>query len=168
MPDCIYYLSQRSRNKLAQAHPDLRKVIELAIQNTSVDFTVLETLRGPQRQQQLINAGQSLTNNSRHLGRTPKYRPDLGSVSHAVDLGALINNQLSWDWPGYFLIADAVREAAITLEVPVVWGGCWQLLSSKLPAKKAHQNYLSRKKACKRPAFPDGPHFELSWEAYPV
>ena len=168
MSDCIYYLSQRSQNKLSQVHPDLRKVIELAIQYTPVDFTVLETVRSSQRQQQLIDAGHSRTNNSRHLARTPKYSPDLGSVSHAADLGALVNNQLSWNWPDYFQIADAVRQAAQTLEVPVVWGGCWQLLNDETPAKQAHQSYLGRKKARKQPAFADGPHFELSWEAYPI
>ena len=163
-----YQLSRKSADKLTRLHPDLRRVIERAIQLTATDFTVLETLRSPQRQSRLISEGKSKTSNSRHLGRVPAHRPELGAVAHAADLGALLNNRLSWDWPGYFQIADAVRQASLELNIPVVWGGCWQKLSANQTAEQAHRGYLARKKSSGQPAFADGPHFELNWRDYPV
>jgi len=61
---------------------------------------------------------------------------------HAVDLGAYVGGTVRWDWPLYHKIADAMKEAAQELKVDMDWGGDWQ-------------------------SFPDGPHYQLSWSAYP-
>ena len=42
-----YELSKRSKDRLSGVHPDLVKVVERAIEITTVDFTVLEGLRDP-------------------------------------------------------------------------------------------------------------------------
>jgi len=60
-------------------------------------------------------------------------------TGHAVDLAPY---PLSWDWEYFYPIADAMNEAAKELGVDVEWGGDWK-------------------------SFPDGPHFQLSWETYP-
>lgn len=125
-----FVLGKRSRTNLEGVHPDLVKVVELAIQKTEVDFTVLEGLRTRKRQQELVTKGASLTMNSRHL------------TGHAVDLGAWVNGTISWDWDYYHKINEAVEAAATELGVEVDWGGEWE-------------------------KFPDGPHFQLNWKAYP-
>lgn len=64
-------------------------------------------------------------------------------TGHAVDLGAVVAGQVRWDWPLYHRIADAMKAAAEELGTPLTWGGDWE-------------------------TFPDGPHFELPWDAYPA
>ena len=126
----MYKLGQRSRTRLQGVHPDLVKVVERAIEITTVDFTVLEGLRDPARQKLLVESGASQTLNSRHI------------TGHAVDLGALVDNRVDWSWPLYHKIADAMKEAARELNVPIVWGGDWR-------------------------TFKDGPHYELDRRKYP-
>lgn len=163
-----YMLGRRSQQRLDQAHPDLIMVVSTAIQISAVDFTVLETLRTEKRQRQKVRQGKSKTKNSRHLARVPRNEPSLGAVAHAVDLGAWINNDVDWDWPHYFLIADAMKTAAEAHNVRIKWGGCWDYLDHYDNAEQAYHAYIQRKKDAGKEPFPDGPHFELCWEAYPV
>lgn len=125
-----FRLSQRSRARLQGVHPDLIAVVEAAIRRTSVDFMVTEGRRDPVRQVALVRAGASRTLNSRHL------------TGHAVDVAALIEGQVRWDWPLYGRIAGAFKAAATDLRIPLTWGGDWTRLR-------------------------DGPHFELDRRAYP-
>ena len=126
----MFKLSARSLSRLEGVHPDLVKVVHRAIQNSTVDFAVLEGLRTPERQQQLVKAGASLTLKSRHL------------TGHAVDLGAMVDGKIRWDWPLYYKIAEAMKDAARDLKVSITWGGDWTM-------------------------FKDGPHYELNRKAYP-
>ena len=126
-----FRLGARSRTRLEGVHPDLVKVVERAIVLTTVDFTVLEGLRTLERQAQLVKSGASQTMNSRHL------------TGHAVDLGAWVTNQVRWDWPLYYRIADAMKAAAQAEDVSIEWGGDWK-------------------------TFKDGPHYQLPWKEYPV
>lgn len=123
-------LGSISRKHLIDVHPDLVRVIEHAITQTTVDFRVTEGLRTLERQRQLVKAGASHTLNSRHL------------TGHAVDLVALIDGKVRWDWPLYDCIAVAVLGAADTLDIPVEWGGHWT-------------------------RFKDGPHYQLARKRYP-
>lgn len=125
-----FALSQKSVDRLAGVHPKLVAVVNLAITISPVDFAVLEGLRTIERQKSLVAAGASKTMRSRHL------------TGHAVDLGAIVDGQVLWDWALYPRIADAVKEAARQLGTPIEWGGDWK-------------------------SFKDGPHFQLPWREYP-
>ena len=122
-----YALGTRSRQRLSGVHPDLVAVVKRAIQITEQDFSVLEGIRNINRQRELFKAGKSTTMNSRHL------------TGHAVDLAPW---PISWEWEGFYPIAEAMKQAAEELDVAIVWGGDWK-------------------------RFPDGPHFELDRKAYP-
>jgi peptidoglycan L-alanyl-D-glutamate endopeptidase CwlK len=110
----MYTLGDRSKSRLQGVHPDLVKVVERAIQITTVDFTVLEGLRSLERQRVLVASGASQTLNSRHI------------TGHAVDLGAWVDGQVDWSWPLYYKIAAAMKEAANQVGVPIEWGGSWK------------------------------------------
>lgn len=110
----MYQLGPRSKNRLKGVHDDLVKVVERAIEISTVDFTVLEGLRSPERQKALVEAGASQTLNSRHI------------TGHAVDLGAWVDNQVDWSWPLYHKIAEAMKEAAKELDVAIVCGADWK------------------------------------------
>lgn len=109
----MFQLGPRSKMRLNGVHPDLVKVVERAIEITPVDFTVLEGLRSPDRQKELVAAGASQSLNSRHI------------TGHAVDLGAWVDDQVDWSWPLYHKIARAMKEAAKELKIDIEWGGDW-------------------------------------------
>jgi len=126
----MFTLGPTSISRLKGLHPDLVKVVQRAIQISTVDFTVLEGLRSLERQKALVAAGASQTMKSRHLD------------GHAVDLGAWVDDKVDWSWPLYSKVADAMKQAAKDVNVPIEWGGDWT-------------------------TFKDGPHFQLPWEQYP-
>lgn len=125
-----FKLSRRSLERMQKVHPDMVKVVMLAIELTEVDFGVTEGVRTIEKQREYFAKGASKTMNSRHL------------TGHAVDLVAYIGSEIRWDWPLYHKIADAMKRAANSLNVPIVWGGDWK-------------------------SFKDGPHFELDRKVYP-
>ena len=110
----MFKLGKRSIERLQGVKTDLVRVVERAIELSTVDFTVLEGLRSPERQQTLVASGASQTLNSRHI------------TGHAVDLGAWVDNQVDWSWPLYAKIANAMKAAAKELGVAIVWGGDWR------------------------------------------
>ena len=105
--------SSQSLAKLQGVHPDLRRVMDRALQEAAIDFRVLEGLRTVTRQKQLVASGASQTMRSRHL------------TGHAVDIAPLVGGKVSWDWPLYYRLAPAVKLAAQAEGVPIEWGGDW-------------------------------------------
>jgi peptidoglycan L-alanyl-D-glutamate endopeptidase CwlK len=108
-----YALGATSLARLQGVHPDLVKVVRLAITKTPVDFTVLEGLRTKERQAVLFKQGATRTMNSRHI------------TGHAVDLAPVIDGKVSWDWPLYHKLAPVMKAAAKELGVAITWGGDW-------------------------------------------
>jgi len=121
----LYKLSQRSIDRLKGVHPDLVSVVQLAIERSTIDFMVTEGLRTKERQAALLKAGASKTMNSRHI------------TGHAVDLAAVVDGSVRWDWPLYEKIAKVMKQAAYELNIDIEWGGDWK-------------------------SFKDGPHFQLT------
>ena len=113
-PTSQFKWSKRSLGKLAGIHPDLRKVMDRALELVPIDIMVLEGLRTIERQRELVRRKASKTMRSRHL------------TGHAVDIAPLDSNgKVSWDWPLYHQIAPAIKQAAVEVGVPIEWGGDW-------------------------------------------
>ena len=125
----MYTLGARSIMRLKGVHPDLVKVVRRAIEITTVDFTVLEGLRSPERQKTLYESGASKTLNSRHI------------TGHAVDLGAWVDDQVDWSWPLYSKIAGAMKIAAQEVDVPIEWGGDWKTFRDGPHFQLPHKEY---------------------------
>ena len=125
-----HVFSRRSETNLAGVHPDLVRVMRRALELSEVDFMITEGFRTKQRQEALLREGKSKTMRSRHL------------TGHAVDVAAWIDGKISWNWPHYEVIAQAIKQAGAELGVPVEWGGDWK-------------------------SFKDGPHFQLPRSTYP-
>ena len=128
-------LTAVSLKKLAGVHPDLVKIITRAAEISPQPFQVTEGVRTLNRQRRMVATGASRTLRSRHLAAP-------NGLGHAVDVVAMIGGRVSWELPLYHRIADAVKQAARELGVPVEWGGDWK-------------------------GFVDGPHFQLPWDRYP-
>lgn len=125
-----FRLSERSMRRLAGVHPRLVALAREAIALSPVDFMITEGLRTAARQAALVRAGASRTKRSRHL------------TGHAIDVAAMVDGQVRWDWPLYPRIAAAFKAAAARQGTAIVWGGDW-------------------------PTLRDGPHFELDRTAFP-
>ena len=126
--------------KFANVHPALVGVIREASARSAVPFTVIEGLRTAARQAQLVAAGASKTQNSRHL------------TGHAVDLWPLdpvtgkglpagTKDTEARLWADLRVIAAVVKAVAKERGVQIEWGGDWGW---------------------------DAPHFQLNRTAYPA
>jgi len=109
-----FILSTRSLARLQGVHPDLVKVVKAAINNTTVDFSVVEGVRTLAKQREYFLKGKSKTMNSRHLD------------GHAVDLAPWINGTIDWeDSHGWSAVSSAMIASAYALHIPLEWGGDW-------------------------------------------
>jgi peptidoglycan L-alanyl-D-glutamate endopeptidase CwlK len=109
-----FALGQRSKDRLTGVHPDLVKVIEEAIKESPLDFSITEGLRTKERQKALFDAGKSQTMNSRHI------------TGKAVDIAVIKDGEVTWDFKHYQTVADHIEKIAKDMKIDLVWGGDWQ------------------------------------------
>tara|TARA_R110001592_G_scaffold162344_4_gene395487 strand:- start:93 stop:548 length:456 start_codon:yes stop_codon:yes gene_type:complete len=147
-----YKLSQRSLDRLEGVDERLQSVVKSAIGMTKTDFGVICGLRTIEEQRKLVDKGASKTMKSKHIG------------GNAVDLMAYIGSRGSWELNLYDDLADAVKEAAIDLGVPVRWGAAWHINDIREwggTMEEAMNAYIDLRRSQGRRPFIDGPHFEL-------
>lgn len=143
----MFKLSQRSRDVLATVKPDLRRVVERAIQISTVDFAVVQGGRTLDEQFKLYGKGRTAAQ-MKAVGAPEAYArpterkvtwitPQKGNhvvdkadgLGRAVDLAPFFKGGIEWDnngklglWPP---IAKAMKRAADELDVAIEWGGDW-------------------------------------------
>lgn len=117
--------SKRSLNNMVGIHPDLRRVADLALSLSPIDFIITEGARDIATQRKYVRQGKSKTMNSRHL---------YGLAIDYVDVGG------SYSWERMKQISMAFKEAAEHLQIPIEWGGDWKTFKDtphiQLSAKK--------------------------------
>ena len=129
----------RSLRNLTGIHPDLRRVLDRALQEAPFAFIVTEGLRTIQRQRELVRVGASKTLNSRHLtGHAVDLVPSVD-----IDKDGKVEVEEMYSWPLYHRLAPSIKAAATKENVAIVWGGDWR-------------------------SFKDGPHWELDRRKYPA
>lgn len=149
-------LSRRDVERLAGLHPMLAETVRVCYAASPLPLTVLEGVRTLDRQREYVRTGASRTLNSRHL------------TGHAVDLGVMDGNDVSWHWPLYYRLAIIMRQAAEVTGAVLIWGGVWDrpMTSYTRPCAEEVRLYGNRW----RNAHPgevggplvDGPHYELA------
>lgn len=147
-----YALSPRSLEKLRGVNEMLVRVVQRAIELTTIDFGVVQGLRTMEEQAALVAKGASQTMNSKHL------------TGQAVDLMAYIDGRGSWELNVYDEIADAMRKSAIEMMVPIRWGGAWNVPDIRNwngSMEDAMTHYIDEKRKQGQRPFIDAPHFEL-------
>lgn len=122
-------LTQRSLDRLVGVHPDLVKVVKKCAENARTSFQVTEGVRTAERQRELVAAGKSQTQNSRHL------------TGHAVDLVVLNpDGTANWEFPKYIGLHLEMALASTQVGVRFEWGGNWKTLRDgphfQLPVSK--------------------------------
>lgn len=128
----IHTWSKRSLANL-DVHPDLRRVADRALkllEDTPYDFIVTDGGRTLAEQREYVRTGASQTMKSRHLG------------GFALDFVAMVGRRVTYEIDAMTKVADAFKEAAEMLDIPIEWGGDWH-------------------------GFVDTPHIQLSKSRYP-
>lgn len=147
-----FKLSKRSTGRLDGVDEKLVAVVKRAIELTKVDFGVTEGLRSVETQRSYVAAGKSQTMKSKHLD------------GRAVDLVAYIGSSVSWELNLYDDIANAMRVAAIELDVAIKWGAAWSVGDIRDfdgSMAEAMNEYIDLRRSQGRRPFIDGPHFEM-------
>jgi len=151
-----FVLGKQSLEELEGVHSDLVVVVHRAIELTVQDFSVHDGIRTLEEQKKLVESGASQTLDSRHI------------TGHAVDLVPYINGKLRWEWNPIYRIADAVRMAAKELNIPIRWGGAWDVSFTDTDdlTEDLFSDYIARRRRGGKKAFIDGPHYELPKSQY--
>lgn len=155
-----YAFGAKSLAELEGVHNNLVAVAKRAIEISKQDFSVHDGLRTIEEQREYVRRGVSKTMNSMHM-----KQPD--GFGHAMDLVPYVNGKLRWEWPPIYVIAVAVRQAAIELGVPLIWGAVWDRPFNDLPdtaegMKRAVDAYVARRRKMGKAAFIDGPHWQMA------
>jgi peptidoglycan L-alanyl-D-glutamate endopeptidase CwlK len=130
--------SKSSLAKLKGVHPDLVRVVMRCANDWDDEEFAFGITCGPrtlEEQKILVKNKASKTLRSRHI-------PAANGFAHAIDVVAMLEGKVRWDWPLYGRIATAMKAAAKAEKVPLEWGGDWTSLK-------------------------DGPHYQLPWKKYP-
>ena len=135
--------------KLRGVHNVLANVITEAAVRCEVPFTVIEGLRSKERQAQLVKAGASKTNDSRHLtGHAADLWPlDPATMKRLPSDAAFPPGSIAAKaadarlWADLRKIAAVMKAVAAKRGVALEWGGDWGW---------------------------DAPHFQLNRKAYPA
>ncbi len=146
-----FQLGKGSLKELEGVDEALVNVVKRAMELTGQDFSVHDGLRTLAEQQEMVKRGVSTTLESKHL------------LGKAVDLVPYVNGKLRWEWAPIYVVADAVRTAALEQGTRLRWGGAWDVdftLSTESPEDLLN-NYADRRRAAGLRLFLDGPHYEL-------
>ena len=141
-------LSEKSNSILSTCHPDIQKVIRLAITRSTVDFGISHGYRTPQEQNNLYQQGRTAPGNVvTQLDGFKKKSKHNENPSLAVDIYCW-PVQIMYDEAHLCYVAGVIMSCAAELGVALKWGNNWNndgLLVCKDPSEK----------------FSDMPHFEL-------
>ena len=160
-----YTLSQRSRDNMIGLHPDMVRIVGVAIGITTCDFGVTgKAVRTAAEQHALYLKG--VTQKDGYKSKS-NHQPWADGLGHAIDLtpyvgGKFIITEDAWDH--YPKIASAMSVAAKSLGLAsrLKWGCDWyramdEYGSGVADMLKAIEHY---KAAHPGTDFIDGPHFE--------
>lgn len=140
-----FRLGAQSLARLKGVHPQLVRVVQRAIEISTVDFMVLEGVRTPQRQRELYAQGRTKPGPKVTWTLTSNHFVKSDGFGHAVDL---VPWPVDWEGPTRFPkfdeISRAMFAAADELGVKIRWGADWD--GDGKPRERGET---------------DSPHFEL-------
>ena len=136
----MYKLGQRSLDNLKGVHPDLVKVIKVAITDSPVDFTVTDGIRTTAEQKAIYAQGRSKPGKivtkadgvkglSNHQDEADGKKDGLGS---AVDLFPFFEGKVQLEHKDTVKklkeIAAHIKATAKKLGIAIEWGGDWKFI----------------------------------------
>ncbi len=123
----MYKFSKNSLTKLEGVHTDLVKLINIALQESELDFCVTSGVRTKIEQDNLIKSGKSNAKNSRHL------------TGHAIDIAIMINKKIEWNnYSLYENFSILMKSIATRENIKIKWGGDFRNSKGKLIMDGVH------------------------------
>lgn len=125
--------SQRSKDTLKGVHPRMVQLMEAAIIDSPVDFTVTDGVRSTAKQQGLYAQGRtaagSIVTNADGVKNKSNHQAKADGFGHAVDICPFKNGGLAWnDTAAFKQLAKHIKDKAATLGISIAWGGDWKTL----------------------------------------
>lgn len=141
----------KSKKSLMGIAPKLVQVMEAAIVNSPVDFTITDGVRTAAEQAALFRKGRDASGNIINrdevvtmrdgIHKKSNHQPKDDGFGYAVDLYPFVNGDIVFEEsPDQKTIADHIKAIAAEMDVNIVWGGDWTV---------------------ERDGLVDRPHFEL-------
>lgn len=126
--------SKRSLGNLEGVHPALVRLMEAAIVDTPVDFTIVEGVRTTARQKALYAQGRTApgprVTNADGVTHKSNHQPHADGYGHAADVYPYVDGSVRVDEPYVdALLTDLaahVKNVARNLGIAVTWGGDWK------------------------------------------
>jgi peptidoglycan L-alanyl-D-glutamate endopeptidase CwlK len=125
-----FKFGNRSKEKLATAHEDLQKIMNLAISRTKVDFGISEGHRSLERQKQLFDEGKSKIDGITKKGKH-NYSPSLAVDIFAYHPDLETRRKLAYDRMTLAYIGGIIESCAAELlekgetSHTIRWGANW-------------------------------------------
>lgn len=154
-----------SSDKLKGVHPDLVKVMEEAIKDSPVDFSIVYGVRTTQEQKDLYALGRTKVNpdgksKSKPMGNIVTQKDGVKNRSNhqaksdglgrAVDIVPYINGGIRWEATNEFnILASHILATAKRLGVKIRWGADWDMDGKTRAQGDKDENLV------------DLPHYEL-------
>lgn len=114
----MYKFSAKSLSRLnnSKVHPKIKILMYEAIKTSSIDFTIIETVRTIEQQKINVAKGVSKTMNSKHIHSKTK-----SGYCEAVDIAPY-----PIDWKNikrFILLSQHIKDTAKRLGIKITWGG---------------------------------------------
>ena len=131
-------LSNRSKNNLLNIHPNLVNLIEKAIINSPMDFTVTCGVRTETEQKSLYAIGRrgirgelKVTDKDGFFRKSNHQLKEDG-YGYAIDLYPFFDGKVQVSGPAIgpklSEIANHIKKTALNLGYKVIWGGDWKMI----------------------------------------
>lgn len=125
-----YKFGNNSKNNLNTCHDDLKKVLNLAISRSKIDFGISEGHRSIDRQKKLFDEGKSRIDGINRKGKH-NYKPSLAADIYIYHPSLEMRRKLAYDKISLSYVAGVIDSCAIELfekgEITheIRWGANW-------------------------------------------
>lgn len=120
----MYRFSARSLDNLVGVHPELRAVVEMAMDMQIMDFSVVEGVRTKERQKHLYDTAKSKTLRSKHLIQNDGYGHAVDLYPYPINMQAVHNNDVR-EVSRFGVLSGIMLTCAKTNGVKIINGMDW-------------------------------------------
>lgn len=125
---------KRSKDNLVGVHPDLVRLMEAAIINSPIDFTITEGVRTAAEQKVLYAQGRTtkgpIVTTKDGVKNKSNHQTKADGFGHAVDLYPYVDGKVQVvdkdTVANLKKIATHIKKVATSMRIGITWGGDWK------------------------------------------
>ena len=132
--------SERSKNNLKGVHPKLVLLMNTAIKDSPIDFTIVQGVRTIIEQAEFYSWGRTKKNpntgkmdrvtNADGIKSKSNHQVKADGYGYAVDLYPFFDGKVQVNHPDTIkklkIIAEHIKKVAKSMSIKIVWGGDWR------------------------------------------